>query len=159
MLMRRGERPPVSVPTSQPGDPRARTAFETVSRVLGLPGQYKSAEVYLVTVPRPDLAVFIEGMEVPTAAGIESTFHFYFCPCGKTSVIGQFCVADYEVNDVIDALRAARLEIASIAPMVLHTKQSPILIRFFAEGQPEPIAGAIREALRWTAKERMAPAK
>ena len=90
--------------------------------------------VYTITVPRDDWTIMIEGMEVPTAAGLESVFHFYYCPCGKTNVVGQFCVLDYESNDVIDALRAARIEIASVAPMLLHTRQAPVLIRFFAEG-------------------------
>jgi hypothetical protein len=96
---------------------------------------------------------------VPTAAGLESVFHFYYCPCGKTNVVGQFCVQEYESNDVIDALRAARIEVASVAPMLLHTRQNPVLIRFFAEGKPEPIARAIREGLRWTGKERMPAGK
>jgi hypothetical protein len=97
-------------------------------------------------------------MEVPTAAGIESVFHFYYCPCGKTNVIGQFCVLDYEVNDIIDALRAAKVEIVSVAPMLLHARSRPMAVRFFAESKPEPLAKAIKEALRWTGEARMAPA-
>jgi len=137
---------------------KAKASFETVSRILGRQGVYKTPDVYVVTVPRDDLQLAIDGMAVPPAAGIESVFHFYYCPCGKTNVVGQFCVLDYEVNDVIDALRSARIEIVSVAPMLLHTRNAPVAVRFFAESKPEPLAGAIKEALRWTGKERMAPA-
>ncbi len=63
------------------------------------------------------------------------------------------------MNDVIDALRAARIEIVSVAPMLTHTRNPPVAVRFFAESKPEPLGKAIREALRWTGKERMAGEK
>lgn len=147
-----------TAPTSGSDDAEARGSFEAVSRALGRPGVYKTPGVYVVTVPRDDLLLSIEGMEVPTAAGIESVFHFYYCPCGKTNVVGQLCVLDHEQNDVIDALRAGKIEVVSMAPMLLHARNAPTAIRFFAEGKPEAIGGALREALRWTGKERMAPA-
>lgn len=135
---------------------KARASFETVAKHLERQGVYKTPDVYVITIPRNDLMLAIDGMAVPPAAGIESVFNFYYCPCGKTNVVGQFCVLDYEANDVIDALRAARIEIVSVAPMLLHTRNAPIAIRFFAESKPEPLGKAIREALRWTGKERMA---
>ncbi|HEX8913934.1 MAG TPA: DUF1259 domain-containing protein [Humisphaera sp.] len=144
-------------PDPQSDEGRARAAFEVVAKELGRTGVYRTPLVYTVTVPRDDVSVVIEGMDVPTAAGIESTFHFYWCPCGKTCVVGEFCVLEHEANDVIDALRAAKIEVASVAPMLLHARQRPTLVRFFAEGKPEPIAKAVREGLRWTGKERMAP--
>jgi hypothetical protein len=156
--------PPMTQPTTAPAvagtepadlNPKAKEAFETVAKIMERKGVYKTPDVYVITVPRDDLTILVEGMEVPTAAGLESVFQFYFCSCGKTNVIGQFCVQDYEVNDVIDALRAARIEIASVGPMLLHTRQAPVVIRFFAESTPEPLAKGIREALRWTGKERM----
>ena len=134
---------------------RAKAGFEIVAASLERTGVYRTPLVYTVAVPRDDLAVIIEGMPVPTEAGLESVFHFYFCPCGKMNVVGQFCVLDYEANDVVDALRAARIEIASMAPMVLHARQSPVLIRFFAEGDAKTLADAIRKAIRWTGRERM----
>ena len=150
---------PAAVPIADASDEaKARASFETVSKILGRQGAYKTPGVYVVAVPRDDLMFAIDGMEVPTAAGIESVFNFYYCPCGKTNVVGQFCVLDYEANDVIDALRAARIEIVSVAPMLLHTRNATITVRFFAESKPEPLAEAIREAIRWTGKERMAPA-
>jgi hypothetical protein len=131
-------------------------AWKIITNALERDGTRKDA-VLVVTVPRDDLFVAIDGMDVPTAAGVESIFSFWHCSCGKTSVVGQFCVADYESNDVIDALRAGHMEVASIGPMVLHSRVSPLLLRFQGEGKAADIARALREALRWTGKERMAP--
>ena len=134
--------------------PAAHWAF--LAKAFNKPGVEHDG-VYTVTIPRDDWDVNIEGMPVPTAAGLASVFHFYRCPCGKTNVVGAFCVADYEVNDVIDALRAAHVQVVSIAPMLLYTRANPQIVRFQAESQTEPLSKALREALRWTGKERLAP--
>src|SRR5260221_13183887 len=77
-------------------------------------------QVYTVTVPQDDLDVKIDGMPVPTAAGIASTFHFYYCSCGKMSVLGEFIIADYEANDVIDALRpGATIRVTAVGPIAI----------------------------------------
>ena len=75
------------------------------------------------------------------------------------NVVGQFIVADYEANDVIDALRAGHLYVASTGPALLYEKPRLMLIRFQGEGDAASLAKPIREALRWTGKERMAPRK
>jgi hypothetical protein len=143
---------------SNPGDTDTASPadrWNTVARLLERPG-VEHYGVYTVTVPRDDWNLAIEGMGVPAAAGVGSVLNFYVCPCGKTIVIGQICVADYELNDVIDALRAGRIEVASVAPMLLHTRPQPLLVRFQAEGNAADLAKALREAIHWTGKERMA---
>ena len=146
---------PASVPATQAVDP----AWAEVSRVLEHPGVVKEG-VFVVTLPRDDLDVTIEGMGIPTAAGIESVFYFYRCPCGKMNVAGQFVTADYEADDVVDALRQnAALKVATIAPLLLYERPRLMLIRFQGEGEAAAMAKNLREALRWTGRERMAPRK
>lgn len=89
--------PSTTAPASDP-------AWPQISKVLDREGVTRD-NVYTISIPRDDLDVSIEGMDVPTAAGLESIFWFYRCPCGKLNLVGQFLVADYESNDVIDALR------------------------------------------------------
>ena len=134
-------------------------AWKSVSAELGKPGQLKD-RVYRVVFPRDDLEVTVEGNDVPAAAGIESEFRFWRCPCGRINVTGQFVVADYEANDVIDALREGRIEVASVGPLLLHEKPRLLLVRFFGENHhAAKLAKALRKALSWTGKERMAPQK
>lgn len=151
----------LQAPATSPADATAdeesdEAAWKIITTTLDRDGVRNDA-VLSITVPRDDLFVAIDGMDVPTAAGVESKFNFWHCSCGKTSVIGQFCVADYESNDVIDALRAGHMEIASIGPMVLHSRVSPLILRFQGEGKAGDLAKTLKEALSWMGKERMAP--
>jgi hypothetical protein len=143
---------PVAHPSTQPADP----AWDHIAAALGRRGELRN-DVYTITIPRDDLDIAIEGMDVPTAAGMETTFWFYRCPCGKMNVVGQFILADYEANDVIDALRAGFMKVASVGPVLLYERPRLTLIRFQDEGDETDMAKILREALRWTGKERMAP--
>jgi hypothetical protein len=125
-----------------------------IGKTIGKPGELRDG-VYTITLPRDDLTVRIEGMDVPTAAGIESIFRFYQCSCGKTSVIGQFVLPDYEANDVVYALQKQDILISSIGPFLLYEKPRLLEVRFQAEGKPQVLAQAIRAALDWTGKNRM----
>jgi hypothetical protein len=149
---------PATVAATAPAEASADPAWGDIAKVLERKGVVKDG-VYVVTVPRDDLDVTIEGMGIPTAAGIESVFYFYRCPCGKMNVAGQFVTADYEANDVADALRQGQLKITSIGPLLLYEKPRLLVVRFQAEGDAVLMAKALREALRWTAAERMAPQK
>jgi Domain of Unknown Function (DUF1259) len=138
------------VTASDPGWP-------IIARGLERRGAVKDG-VYVITIPRDDLDVVIDGMGIPTAAGLESTFYFYRCPCGKMNVAGQFVTTDYEANDVVDALRKeAAMTVATISPMFVYDRPRLMLIRFQGEGDPVKLAAVIREAIRWTGRERLAP--
>jgi hypothetical protein len=138
-------------------DAASDTGWPIIAKGLERPGILKDG-VYVVTIPRDDLDVVIDGMSIPTAAGLESTFYFYRCPCGKMNVAGQFVTTDYEANDVVDALRKeAAMTVATISPMFLYDHPKLMLVRFQGEGDPAKMAAVIREAIRWTARERLAP--
>lgn len=156
-----GERAnPSTQPQTAADEQSAQTdAWKQISSVLGRSGELKDG-VYTITVPRDDLNVRIDGMDVPTAAGIQSTFRFYICSCGKTVVIGEFVCADYEANDVAYALQKENLLISSMGPYLLYDKPHLMSVRFQAEGKPQPLAMAIKSAIEWTGKNRVpAPQK
>ena len=159
---RRESRPAISAATSADDPPAEETdeqAWKASASALGKPGRLKEG-VCAFVFPRDDLEVTVEGNDVPAAAGIESEFRFYRCPCGRINVMGQFVVADYEANDVIDALREGRIEVASVGPLLLHEKPRLMLVRFFGEDRiGAALAKTLRTALSWTGKERMAPQK
>jgi len=150
---------PSPVATTGPATvPAVDAEWSRVSQTLDRRG-VADGDVYTVIIPRDDLEVRIEGMEVPTAAGVQTTFWFYRCSCGKTAVVGQFVVTDYEANDVVYALQKENIVVATVAPLLMYDKPRMMLIRFQAEGQPEFLARALKAALQWTGKDRMAPQK
>ena len=134
-------------------------AWQSIRAALAQEGKLADG-VLSFLYPRDDLEVTVNGYDTPSAAGVASDFRFYRCPCGLINVIGQFVVADYEANDVIDALRAGHVEIASVGPMLIHERPRLLLVRFLGENKRGGrLAQTLRTALSWTGKERMAPQK
>jgi hypothetical protein len=135
-------------PTTTAAVPTVDTA--TLDAGLGLKGSTKDG-VYAIEVPRSDLHLTIDGAEAPIAAGIASHFYFYTCPCGKTRVIGEFVLRDFETDDVVDALHEGWLiKIDAIAPMLNDEKPRLRIVRFHGEGTADAIAKHIRAALDQT---------
>lgn len=129
--------PPTTLPVDQAALERQ---YRQETAILG--GQRTFADgVLTVKLPRTDLWVQADMGEIPTAAGVESDFYFFRCTCGKDRVVGQFALADYEVNDAIDALRAGEFQIVSLAPMFTSDRPRVMLLRFEAEGK---IGGLVR---------------
>jgi hypothetical protein len=106
---------------------------------------------FAVIVPRDDIDLESEMGQIPTSAGIESRFYFWRCPCGKVKVMGDFLAADYESDDVIDALRGGRFTIDSIAPILQNTRPNLVSIRFQSEGDGDDIVATLKSALNKTA--------
>jgi hypothetical protein len=145
--------------TDEPPKKLEPAHMKTLAEALGAkPGQ-TTGKVHTITLPRTDLdATNLEFGEIPVEAGLASTFHVWRCTCGKYYVIGQFCVVDYESNDVIDALRANNMfYIASVAPMLLQERPKLLLIRFQGEGDIDAIAKNLKEATRWIGESRTKP--
>jgi len=138
-------------------DPTRAEMFKQIATTLKREGTTRD-DVMTITIPRDDLSVTVDGQDVPTAAGIESQFRFYQCPCGgKINVIGSFVTADFEANDVVDALREGHLVVASVGPFLTYEHPRLTLVRFQGEAKAEDMGATIKKALEWTAEQRGKP--
>ena len=139
------DRDPKSIPDAE--------LWSLASKTLSATGELKDG-VYTITLPRKDLAVTTEMGDVPPTI-TASRFQFFRCPCGKVNVIGQFCLADYEANDVIDALREGNhIRIASVSPMLLGEKPKLLLVHFQGEGHGDTVPKLLKSALQWVGEAR-----
>jgi hypothetical protein len=139
---------PATQPTAQ--------LFDPIAKSLGMSGALKD-DVYTMSLARKDLQVFYEDGVLP--AGVMKTeFQFFKCECGKMFVMGQFCVAEYESNDVIDALRGGQIKVAGIAPVFEREHPRMLMVRFHGGGTTENLVKTLKDALGWTGEARMAPA-
>lgn len=139
-------------PASQP----TTAEFDVIGKTLGIDGTLNDG-VYTVTLTRGDLGVQHEDGPVP-AGVLKTEFQFYRCDCGKMNVVGQFTVADYESNDVIDALRGGMMKVASVSPMLMNEHPRLLIVRFQGGGGSQQLAITLKAALEWTGEARMAPA-
>ena len=120
-----------------------------VEEVLGKPVT-SAGGVLTYVIPRSDLDVTVDGMAVPTAAGVESRVSFYACSCGKTRVVGELCCTEDECNDAMDALRGGAVtEIAGVTPMFVRGKPHLSIINFQGEGEAGRLAEVVQSALKW----------
>ena len=143
----------------QPEEETDEQAWQNIRTAMGKPGELDEGVLTLV-FPRDDLQVTVQGNDVPVGAGLRSEFRFWRCPCGLINVAGQFVLADYEANDVIDALRNGHVEIVSVGPFLIHERPRLTLVRFLGENKSGgALAKTLRETLTWTGTERMAPQK
>ena len=130
--------------------------MKALAEALGAkPGQ-TTGRVHAITLPRSDLDVYTPDIgEIPVEAGLATDLRLWRCACGSYYIVGSFCVADYESNDVIDALRAGGLiTITSVAPMLHQEKQRVLLIRFQGGAKIEQLTKILKEAVRWTGANR-----
>jgi hypothetical protein len=142
-------------PATQPYDEAAalEARFAAIARTLG-PGGIDRDSVFTYTLPRTDLDVYTDAGAIPPSI-TASRFHFFKCDCGKMNVAGELVVADYEANDVIDALREGMIKIVSIGPMFIGENPRVRIVRFQGEGGATQLAETIKSALDWTGEARM----
>jgi hypothetical protein len=142
--------PAADTPTTAP---TTRPWRQVVQDALGAGTYDKKDEVYTITRPRSDLLVTQLDMgDIPAGAGLASTICFFPCPCGKTNVVGQLCVVDYEISSVVDELRAGKIDVVSISPMLLGEKPRMFMIRLQGRSDAQTLASAIQKALEWMVK-------
>ena len=149
-----------AAPTEQEAeDETDEQAWQSIRAALDRPGDLRDG-VLTFTAPRDDLEITVQGNDVPVGAGLWSEFRFWRCPCGLINVAGHFLVADYEANDVIDALREGHVEVVSVGPFLMHERPRLVQVRFLGENKRGGnLAKTLRDALSWTGPERMAPQK
>lgn len=131
--------------------------MKSLAQAIGAkPGETKG-RVHTLTLPRDDLDVYtLDTGDVPIEAGLASTLRLWRCSCGKYYVVGEFCVVDYESNDVIDALRAngSHVSVVSISPLLLQEKPRLLMIRLQGEGDIDTLTKTFKEAVRWIGENR-----
>jgi hypothetical protein len=146
-----------AIDPSDTPEPTRAEMFKQIAAILKREGTTRD-DVMTITIPRDDLSVTVDGQDVPTAAGIESQFRFYQCPCGgKISVIGSFVTADYEANDVVDSLREGHLVVSSVGPFLAYEHPRLTLVRFQGEAKAEDLGSTLKKALEWTGERRGKP--
>jgi hypothetical protein len=136
-------------------DPGLAVEYQQATAMLGGERSMKDG-VLDIRLPRRDLWVQADLMEVPTEAGLASNLYFFRCSCGKDRLVGDFVLTDYEVNDVLDALRAGRIDVASVSPMFIGDKPRMMEVRFQAEGTVGELAKTLQGALEWIGDARTA---
>jgi hypothetical protein len=147
---------PVKSADAPAEDWHSETRWTMVAQKIGH-GTFKNG-VYTIVLPRKDQVVnHIDFGDIPLEAGLESRLHFFACECGKTMIAGELCLVDYELNDVLDELRAGNMKVTGIAPMFIGSKPNMLAVRIQGEGADEVLIPALRKALYWMGEKQFGP--
>jgi hypothetical protein len=120
--------------------------WKMVENALGKAGQLMPGGVYRVAMPRTDLRVKVQGVDVKPGFALGS--YAAFKKMGKdVMVMGDLVLLDEEVQDVM-----ARLLAKGIAVTALHNhlnEMSPhvMYMHYSGRGEASQLAAALREAL------------
>jgi len=138
---------PATAPSDLPEKRALEQEFREKTAILGGKRSFED-DVLTIRLPRSDIWVQNEMGEIPSAAGIESSIYFYRCSCGKDRVVGQFAVADFEVNRVVDELRKGQIDVVSVGAMFMGDKPRMMVMRFQGEGDAGEISQTLEEAVK-----------
>lgn len=140
-------------PALAPAPGAAMSAIELdtagVARTLGHTGRVNGG-VYQVNAPRPE-TIRDGGMVVPGSMGLGTVMNFQPTGGGKAAITGDFVLLAQEVNPVIRALRAAKIEVTSLHNHMLNDEPRLFFMHFWANDDAVTLARGLRAALDSTA--------
>lgn len=129
--------------TPPPIDPAASTLDPAlVDSVLGLRGELREG-VYVATIPR---STRLEGYDLGAASGIATRLTFVGGN-DRAATSGHFALVESELQDVLRALRAGDIQIASIEDPLVGEDPRLVFVHFFGRGRAVDLARSIRDAL------------
>lgn len=132
------------VPAGAQDKPAAN--WKPVEEAIGRPGEVQKDGSFRVTVLRTDVAVkTATGMAVPPGMGLNSYAAFAGSP-EKATVVGDTCMIAGEVQDVIDVLRGAGIEVVALHNHTLVEEPRLTFLHFQGAGEAVKLAGTIRAA-------------
>ena len=144
---------PASVARSQ--EP-AKPDWKPVGEILGASGKVLPDGTYRIDVPRTSPQLRNEfGFVVPPSMVL--TYAAFAGTPMDATVVGDTCMLGEEVNPVIDALRAGKIDIVAIHNHMLGGTPNFIFLHFQAKGDALALARTIRAAWDLMKKEHPLP--
>jgi len=136
-------RPPAS--TSAPAAAAPPFNLVALDKIVGQKGE-ALGPVYKFTLGRDDLNLKEHGASINARMGLNSWAAF----AGNESdaqIAGDIAMRESEVNPVLKALRAHKLNVVAIHHHMLETQPTVIFLHYWGRGNPEDLAIGFRAAL------------
>jgi hypothetical protein len=120
--------------------------MKSVGEALGKPGSAMPGSVYRVGLPRTDLKVTLDGVEIKPALGLGSWLAF--SKSGKQGmVMGDLVLLPSEINPVITRLEASGIKVTALHNHLLRNEPFTMYMHVLGHGDPVKLATALRGAL------------
>jgi hypothetical protein len=132
--------------TTKTSQQTAGTDWQAVAQALGKAGSMQPGDVYKVSLPRSDLKVTVNGVELKPALALGSWVAFK--KMGQmTMVMGDLVLTEDEVTPVLTKLQEGGIDETALHNHVLHESPRVMYMHIHAMGDAVKIAQAIHDAL------------
>ncbi|MEG9525384.1 MAG: DUF1259 domain-containing protein [Hyphomicrobiales bacterium] len=121
---------------------------EAIATGLGKPGTAMPGGVYRVGLPRTDLNVTLDGVQLKPSFALGSWLAFVRHGGGnEVMVMGDLVLTEDEVNPVMKRLVESGVEITAIHNHLLRASPSTLYMHVSGHGEPGKLAETLRQAL------------
>lgn len=126
--------------------PACAADWTAVAQALGKPGAEMAGGVYRVGLPRTDLHVQLDGIELKPTFALGSWVAF--APMGdRTMVMGDLVLTEDEVEPVMKSALDNGLEVTALHNHLFHAQPATFYMHVSGMGDPVKLAAAIHAAL------------
>jgi hypothetical protein len=123
--------------------------WRPVAEALGKTGAEMPGGVYRVGMPRTDLHVTLDGIELKPALALGSWVAFESMGDGAM-VMGDLVLTEEEISPVMKKLAAGGIEITALHNHLLRARPATFYMHVLGHGEPVALARALHEALLLT---------
>src|SRR5260370_26972904 len=127
----------------------AATDWKTVEQAFGRPGQLQGDAAYKFGLPRGDLKVTVDGVQVKPTLVLGSWVAFS-SPGQDAMLMGALVLAEDEVSPVMLALQENGLQITALHNHILHETPRVMYMHFVGHGDAVKLADAVKKVIALT---------
>ncbi len=125
---------------------RAEPDWKAVAQALGKEGAVQAGGVYRVGLPRTDLKVRLDGVDIKPGFALGSWIAFM--PMGSEAmVMGDLVLTGDEVNPVMKKLLESGIDITALHNHLLRSEPATMYMHVAGHGDPLKLAAALHEGL------------
>jgi hypothetical protein len=124
----------------------AETDWTKIATALGKSGAVMPGEVYRVGMPRTDLHVTLDGVELKPTLALGSWVAFEGTG-SDTMVMGDLVLTESEISPVMKQLLAGGIEITALHNHLLRAQPPTFYMHVLGHGDPVKLATALHEGL------------
>ncbi|MDX8528545.1 DUF1259 domain-containing protein [Mesorhizobium sp. MSK_1335] len=125
--------------------------WKAVAQALGKSGTEVSGGVYRVGLPRSNLKVTVDGVELKPALALGSWLAFKAMGDHDVMVMGDLVLTEPEISPVMMKLIESGIEITALHNHLRRAQPETMYMHVLGHGDPEKLAAALHSALQESA--------
>jgi hypothetical protein len=122
--------------------------WKAVGKALGKSGVEVPGGIYRVGLPRSDLKVTLDGVELKPALALGSWLAFKPMGDHDSMVMGDLVLTEPEINRVMTKLAESGIEITALHNHLLRSQPVTMYVHILGHGDPLELAKSLHAALQ-----------